>query len=119
MPKPAARPQVLPHPLLELRGEALHPAVHGRVVDLDTAVCQHQLEVAVADRELQVPRTAHKITSAGKRKPRNARASIMSSTLESMMRECRSYPLTGRRSTQRNPLQPSVRLARRVCLQVQ
>src|SRR4051812_45921622 len=44
-----------PHPLLELRGEALDPAVHGRVVDLNPAVGEHQLEVAVADRELQVP----------------------------------------------------------------
>jgi len=42
-------------PLLELGGEALDPAVHGRVVDLDPAVGEHVIEVAVADRELQVP----------------------------------------------------------------
>jgi hypothetical protein len=33
--------------LLELRREALDPAVHGRVVRLDTAVGEHQLQVAV------------------------------------------------------------------------
>ena len=54
-PRPTARAQVPPHPLLELRGEALDPAVHGRVVDLDPAIGQHALKVAVADRELQVP----------------------------------------------------------------
>ena len=55
VPRPAARPEVPAHPLLELGGEALDPAVHGGVVDLDAAVGQHALEVAVADRELQVP----------------------------------------------------------------
>src|SRR3954454_17220312 len=55
VPRPAAGAQVPAYPLLELRGEALHPAVHGRVVDLDAAVGEHALEVAVADRELQVP----------------------------------------------------------------
>jgi hypothetical protein len=38
VPRPAARPEMPPHPLLELGGEALDPAVHGRVVDLDAAV---------------------------------------------------------------------------------
>ena len=55
MPRPAAGAQVPPQPLLELGREALDPAVHGRVVDLDAAVDEHALEVAVADRELQVP----------------------------------------------------------------
>src|SRR4051812_36061799 len=32
VPRPAARSQVPPHPLLELGGEALDPAVHGRVI---------------------------------------------------------------------------------------
>ena len=41
--------------LLELGGEALDPAVHGGVVDLDPAIGQHALEVAVADRELRLP----------------------------------------------------------------
>src|SRR3954454_18798335 len=52
VPWPAARPQVPAQPLLELRGEALDPAVHGRVVDLNPAVGEHALEVAVADGEL-------------------------------------------------------------------
>jgi hypothetical protein len=43
------------HAFLELRGEALDPTVHGRVIDLDPAIGQHALKVAVADRELQVP----------------------------------------------------------------
>jgi hypothetical protein len=55
VPRAAARLQVAAHPLLELRGEALHPAVHSRVIDLDAAVGEHALELAVADRELQVP----------------------------------------------------------------
>src|SRR3954454_15257882 len=55
VPWPAARPQVPAHPLLELRGEALDPAVHGGVVDRHAAVGEHALEVAVADRELEVP----------------------------------------------------------------
>src|SRR4051812_49403882 len=55
VPWPAARAQVAAHPLLELRGEALDPAVHGRVIHRDAPVGEHGLEVAVADRELQVP----------------------------------------------------------------
>src|SRR3954465_7646625 len=35
VPRPAARSQVPPHPLLELRGEALDPAVERDVVDRD------------------------------------------------------------------------------------
>ena len=38
VPRPTARPQVPAHALLELRGEALDPAVHGRVVDHDPAI---------------------------------------------------------------------------------
>jgi hypothetical protein len=55
VPRPAAGPQVPPQPLLELRREALDPAVEADVVDLDAAVGEHPLQVAVADRELQVP----------------------------------------------------------------
>src|SRR3712207_1155337 len=55
VPRPAARPEMPPHPLLELRGEALDPAVEADVVYLHAAVGEHPLEVAVADRELQVP----------------------------------------------------------------
>src|SRR4051812_15989375 len=55
VPWPAARTQVVAHPLLQLRSEALDPAVHGCVIDRDAPVGEHGLEVAVADRELQVP----------------------------------------------------------------
>jgi hypothetical protein len=51
----ALRGQVSARALLELRREALDPAVHGPVVDLGPSVGEHALEVAVADRELQVP----------------------------------------------------------------
>jgi hypothetical protein len=54
-PRPAAGAQAPPHPLLELGREALHPAVHGRAVDPDPAAGEHRLEVALADRGLQVP----------------------------------------------------------------
>src|ERR687893_2943244 len=47
--------QVAAHPFLQLRGEALNPAVQGRVIHRDASVGEHGLEVAVADRELQVP----------------------------------------------------------------
>src|SRR3954453_18726294 len=50
VPWPAARTQVAAHPLLELRGEALDPAVHGRVIDLHTAIGEHSLQIAIADR---------------------------------------------------------------------
>ena len=55
MPRPTARPQVAARALLKLGGEALDPAVEADVVDLDPAIGEHLLEVAVADRELQVP----------------------------------------------------------------
>src|SRR5215213_413505 len=55
VPRPAARAQVAAHSLLEFRGKALDPAVHGRVIDLHAAIGEHGLEIAVADRELQVP----------------------------------------------------------------
>src|SRR4051812_25815878 len=55
VPRSVAGPEMEAYALLELRCEALDPAVHGRVVDLDAAVGEHALEVAVADRELQIP----------------------------------------------------------------
>ncbi len=42
-------------PLLNLRRVGLHPAKEGGVGDRDTAVLKHQFEIAVADREHQVP----------------------------------------------------------------
>jgi uncharacterized protein YjbI with pentapeptide repeats len=55
VPRPAARPQVPPRPLLELGREALDPTIERDVVDLDPTVGEHPLEVTVADGELQVP----------------------------------------------------------------
>src|SRR5690349_3188734 len=55
VPWPAAGAQVAAHPLLQLRSEALDPAVHGRVIHRDAPVGEHSLEIAIADRELQVP----------------------------------------------------------------
>src|SRR3954453_6319475 len=55
VPRPAAGAQMTAHPLLQLRGEALNPAVHGRVIHRDAPVGEHGLEVAVADRQLQIP----------------------------------------------------------------
>ena len=42
-------------PLLQLRRIGLDPAKKGRVVHLDPTVLQHQFEIAVADREHQIP----------------------------------------------------------------
>src|SRR3954468_2973670 len=50
-----ARPQVRPEPLLQLWRIGLNPGEEGRVVHLPPTVLQHQLEIAVADREHQVP----------------------------------------------------------------
>src|SRR3954453_4210697 len=44
-----------PDPLLQLRGISLDPTEEGRVVHLHPTVLQHQLEIAVADREHQGP----------------------------------------------------------------
>src|SRR4051794_31026463 len=55
VPWPAAGAQVTAHSFLQLRGEALNPAVHSRVIHRDAPVGEHGLEIAVADRELQVP----------------------------------------------------------------
>jgi hypothetical protein len=37
-----------------VRGKALNPAVHGRVIHRDAPVSEHPFEIAIADRELQV-----------------------------------------------------------------
>src|SRR3954451_15123529 len=50
-----ARPQVRPEPLLQLWRIGLDPAKEGCVVHLHPTVLQHQLEIAVADWEHQVP----------------------------------------------------------------
>src|SRR4051794_28480396 len=55
LPRAIARPQVRSDPLLQLWRISLDPAEEGCVVDRDTAVLQHQLEIAVADREHQIP----------------------------------------------------------------
>ena len=55
VPRPAAGSQMAAEALLQLGGEALDPAGEGGVVDLHATVGQHLLEVAIADRELQVP----------------------------------------------------------------
>src|SRR3712207_6873091 len=44
-----------PDPLLQFREVGLDPAEEGGVVHVHAAVGEHQLEVAVADREHQVP----------------------------------------------------------------
>src|SRR5215212_8790861 len=44
-----------PDPLLQLRRISLDPAEDGRVIDRDAAVLEHEREVAVADREHQIP----------------------------------------------------------------
>src|SRR5215213_9037524 len=54
-PRAVAQPQVRPDPLLDLRRVGLDPAVNGRVVHGYAAVGEHQLEVAVADGEHEVP----------------------------------------------------------------
>src|SRR3954466_5100284 len=104
VPRPAARSQVPPHPLLELGREALDPAVHGRVIDLDPTIGQHQLEVAVADRELQVP--AHRPEDDLGREAEAAEQPGIGHKRRSRRgwrgERC-SYPLTAPRSTQRTP----------------
>ena len=44
-----------PDPLLQLRGVGLDPPKDGGVVDRDAAIMQHKFEIAIADRELEIP----------------------------------------------------------------
>src|SRR3954452_16564232 len=54
-PRAVAPVQVRPDPLLQLWRIGLDPAEDGRVVPLDATVLEHQLEIAVADWEHQIP----------------------------------------------------------------
>lgn len=54
-PRSVGQAQVGPEPPLQFRCMGLDPPKDGGVRDVDTAVLQHQLKVAVADREHQVP----------------------------------------------------------------
>jgi hypothetical protein len=51
-------------PLLQFLGVGLYPAKDRSVVDFYTSIEQHQLEIAIADWEHQVPTDRHKITSS-------------------------------------------------------
>ena len=55
MPRSTAWAQIAAHVLLQLQSEALDSAGQGDVIALHAAVGQHAFEVAVADRDLQVP----------------------------------------------------------------
>jgi len=44
-----------PDPLLQFRRVSLDPSKEGRMINRDAAVGQHQFEIAVADREHQLP----------------------------------------------------------------
>jgi hypothetical protein len=54
-PRAGGRAQMRPHPLLQLRRVGLDPAVDGCMVDRHASVPQHEFQVTVRDRELQVP----------------------------------------------------------------
>jgi len=47
--------QMSPDPLLQRRGMGLYPAEQGRTADHHAAIRQHRGQVAVADRERQIP----------------------------------------------------------------
>ena len=66
------------------RREAHHPPVDGYVVDLDTALGEQRLDVAVGQPEAQVPATATTMTSGGNRNP--AKPERGGSTAESVQR---------------------------------
>ena len=61
-----------PSGVSQQRRQPPHPPVDRDVVDLDTALSEELLEVAVGQAEAQVPATASTITSDGKQKPANA-----------------------------------------------
>ena len=63
-PGAIAHAQVRPYPLLQFGCVGLGPSEGGAVVHLDTAIQQHEFEIAVADGKLRYHRTAHRITSA-------------------------------------------------------
>ena len=54
-PGAIAYPQMRADPFLKLLGIGLDPTEDRRVIHLDTAVDEHELEVAVTDREHQIP----------------------------------------------------------------
>ena len=54
-PRPVGHTQIGPEPSLQFRCIGLDPAKDGGVCDGNAAVLQHELEVAVADREHEVP----------------------------------------------------------------
>src|SRR5215217_9243792 len=54
-PRAVGRPQMRPDALLKPGCISLDPAENRRVVDRDAAVLQHEREIAVADREHQIP----------------------------------------------------------------
>jgi hypothetical protein len=102
-PRAGGRAQMGPHPLLQLRRVGLDPAVDGRMVDRHASVPQHEFQVTVRDRELQVP--AHRITSAVNCRPLNGRSrlAIPSTLPPSPIRPF--YPISRPLQTlQQNPL---------------
>ena len=54
-PGPGAWPQVTPDALFEFGGIGLHPTEQSRVVDRETSIRQHGGEIAITDREVQIP----------------------------------------------------------------
>ena len=54
----------LAQPALDQRSISQHPAVHGAVVDLEAWLEEHLLDVGVAERIAQIPRTAWTISAA-------------------------------------------------------
>src|SRR3954468_17298536 len=85
---------MLAHPFLQLRGEALDPAVHGRVIHRDAPVGQHPFEVAVADRKLQVPAHGPEDPLGREAKAAECAGGVMTVLSAECWREHRSYPGT-------------------------
>src|ERR1700722_1651537 len=54
-PGAVTQSEMRPDPLLQFGGVSLNPAESRRVIYRDAAIRQHQLKVAVADREHQIP----------------------------------------------------------------
>ncbi len=70
-PRAGAWTQMSPDPLFQRSSVGLNPAIQSGMVDRDAAVRQHQNKIAVADREGQIHRNAHRITSDVKCRPLN------------------------------------------------
>src|SRR3954471_20849561 len=83
-------------PLLQLRRISLDPTEDGRVVHRDPAGLQHQLEIAVADREHQIPANGPQDHLGRELPPLNSLLCVMPPAPPSALSRRHVYPIRTR-----------------------